>query len=121
MARERNRDVYQNVVTTGGSGFGVMAIIVAVERKWITRVEAVARISKILAFLSQADRYHGAFAHWIDGSTGKTIAFSKKDNGADIVETSFLFQGLLTARQYFTKRDGEEKEYARQLPGCGSR
>ncbi len=109
MARERNRDTFQNVVTSGGSGFGVMAMIVATQRKWITRNEAVARLKKILTFLSHADRYHGAFAHWIDGNTGKTVPFSKKDNGADIVETSFLFQGLLTARQYFTKRNEDEK------------
>jgi hypothetical protein len=109
MARERNRDTFQNIVTTGGSGFGVMAIIVAAERKWITRVEAVVRIRKILSFLSGADQYHGAFAHWIDGNTGKTVPFSKKDNGADLVETSFLFQGLLAARQYFSKRNEEEK------------
>lgn len=109
MAPERNREAFQNVVTTGGSGFGVMAIIVATERKWITRNAAVARIRKIILFLIKAEKYHGAFAHWIDGNTGKTIAFSKKDNGADIVETSFLFQGLLTARQYFTKKNKEEK------------
>ncbi|HTG57728.1 MAG TPA: glucoamylase family protein [Niabella sp.] len=109
MARERNRETFQNVVTTGGSGFGVMAMIVAAERKWITRVEAAARIRKMLSFLSGADQYHGAFAHWIDGNTGKTVPFSKKDNGADLVETSFLFQGLLTARQYFKKRNEDEK------------
>lgn len=109
MARERNRSTFQNVVTIGGSGFGVMAIIVAAERKWIARVEAAARIRRILSFLSGADQYQGAFAHWIDGNTGKTVPFSKKDNGADLVETSFLFQGLLTARQYFNKRNEEEK------------
>ncbi|MCH5691029.1 DUF3131 domain-containing protein [Niabella sp. W65] len=108
MARERNRETFQNVVTTGGSGFGVMAIIVAVERKWISRSDAVKRIRKILSFLVKADKYQGAFAHWIDGHNGKTVPFSKKDNGADIVETSFLFQGLLTARRYFDKRNEDE-------------
>ncbi|GAB3424588.1 glucoamylase family protein [Niabella aquatica] len=109
MARERSRENYENVVTTGGSGFGIMAILVAVERRWIQRVDAIARMQKILSFLQGAEKYHGAFSHWLDGNTGRTIPFSKKDDGADIVETSLLFQGLLAARQYFSKRSKEEK------------
>lgn len=105
MARERSNTTsnYGNeVVTTGGTGFGVMAIIVAAERKFITREQAAARTKKIVDFLYKADMYHGAFPHWLNGETGKTIRFSLKDDGADIVETSLLFQGLLTARQYYT-------------------
>ncbi|HZK64963.1 MAG TPA: hypothetical protein VFC34_12505, partial [Puia sp.] len=44
LARERSNksfDYGDEVVTTGGSGFGVMAIIVATKRKWITRDTAV--------------------------------------------------------------------------------
>lgn len=98
----------QNVVTTGGSGFGVMAILVGVERGFITREEAVERYGKILDFLETADRFHGAYPHWWDGETGKVKAFSKKDDGGDLVETAFLMQGLLAVRQYF--RDGTEEE-----------
>lgn len=102
MARERSSS--GNTVTTGGTGFGVMAMIVAVERDFITRDEALFRIEKIVAFLkSKATRYHGAFAHWIHGETGATLPFSTYDNGADLVETSLLFQGLLTARGYFSR------------------
>ncbi|MBB5440905.1 hypothetical protein HDC92_004609 [Pedobacter sp. AK017] len=105
MARERSNTTLNygpEVVTTGGTGFGVMAIIVAAERKFITREQAAARTKKIVDFLYKADMYHGAFPHWLNGETGKTIRFSLKDDGADIVETSLLFQGLLTARQYYT-------------------
>lgn len=105
MARERSNESFNygnEVVTTGGTGFGVMAIIVASERKFITREQAAARTKKIVDFLYKADMYHGAFPHWLNGETGKTIRFSLKDDGADIVETSFLFEGLLTARQYYT-------------------
>ena len=102
MARERSSS--GNTVTTGGTGFGVMAMIVAVERDFITRDEALFRIEKIVAFLkSKVTRYHGAFAHWIHGETGATLPFSTYDNGADLVETSLLFQGLLTARGYFSR------------------
>src|SRR5690606_31964435 len=68
-----------NVVTTGGSGFGLMAIVAGMEREFIPRDSAVARLDKIADFLADADRYHGAWAHWIYGDTGKTRAFSKRD------------------------------------------
>ena len=113
LARERSNTTPQygnEVVTTGGSGFGIMAIIVAAERGWITREQAAARLNKIVKFLWQADSYHGQFPHWLNGETGKTIRFSRKDDGADIVESSFLFQGLLTARQYFNKDNQTERE-----------
>jgi hypothetical protein len=114
MARERYHvdGIYpqndKNVVTTGGTGFGIMAIITGIERGFIPRGEGIERLKKIVDFLKKADRYHGAWSHWIDGQTGKTKPFSPKDNGADIVETAFLIQGLLTAKQYLI--DGNEAE-----------
>jgi len=102
MARERTSS--GNTVTTGGTGFGVMAMIVAAERAFVTREEALQQVQKIVSFLDlKATRYHGAFAHWINGVTGETIPFSTYDNGADLVETALLMQGLLTARQYFNR------------------
>ncbi len=102
LARERNNGD-PNIVTTGGSGFGVMAIVVAAERGWITRAAAVDRMSKIISFLQLADRFHGVFPHWLNGSIGSTVPFSQFDNGGDLVETAFLMQGLLAARQYFNQ------------------
>ncbi len=104
MARERSNVAYDygdEVVTTGGTGFGIMAIIVAAERGWITRDTAAKHLLKMVKFLAKADAFHGAFPHWLNGATGKTIPFSRKDDGADLVESSYLFQGLLCARQYF--------------------
>lgn len=98
MARERNTS--GDIVTSGGSGFGIMALVVGMERNFITRTEGVARMEKIVTFLENADRFHGAWPHWINGSTGEVVPFSTKDNGGDLVETSFLVQGLLTFRQY---------------------
>lgn len=99
LSRERNTS--GNTVTTGGSGFGVMALITGISRNFITRAEGLARIQKMVTFLKTADRFHGAYPHWLDGNTGKVIPFSTKDNGGDLVETSYLMAGLLTARQYF--------------------
>ncbi|MGY6558326.1 MAG: glucoamylase family protein [Nitritalea sp.] len=90
----------QNVVTSGGSGFGILALIVGMERGFITRSEGLARMEKILNFLETADRFQGAFPHWWYGDTGKVKPFSPKDDGGDMVETSFLLQGLLTFREY---------------------
>ena len=103
MARERNTS--GNTVTTGGSGFGIMAVIVGVERGFITRTEGIARIKQIVSFLEKADRFHGAWGHWMDGNTGHIIPFSPNDDGGDLVETSFLMEGLITFRQYLTNSD----------------
>ena len=113
MARERSNisfDYGQEVVTTGGTGFGVMALIVGVERKWLQRDSVSAHILKMLRFLNKADSYHGAYPHWLNGESGKTIKFSRKDDGADLVETSLLFQGLLCAREYFDQNNKNENE-----------
>ncbi|MGN6801709.1 MAG: glucoamylase family protein [Ginsengibacter sp.] len=107
MARERNTS--GDVVTTGGTGFGIMSIITAVNRNFITRQQGFERIDTIVNFLrNKCTRYHGAFSHWINGATGATVPFSAKDNGADLVETSYLMQGLLCARQYFNSVNVDE-------------
>ena len=78
------------------------------DRGFITREEGTARLRKIVDFLGSADRYHGVWSHWIDGNTGKTKPFGQKDNGGDLVESSFLMSGLLIAREYL--KDGNETE-----------
>ena len=118
MARERSNVDFgygNEVVTTGGTGFGIMAIIVGVERGWIARDTAARLLLKMVNFLLKANSYHGVFPHWLNGETGKTIAFSRKDDGADLVESSYLFQGLLCARQYFTGDNRTERELRNRI------
>lgn len=121
MARERIHidGVYpendMNVVTSGGSGFGVMAILTGIERGFITRQDGVTRLRKIVTFLQSANRFHGAWSHWIYGETGKVKPFSPKDNGADLVETAYLIQGLLAVRQYLKDGNESEKELAADI------
>src|SRR6516165_8754950 len=55
----------------GGTGFGVLATIVAVERGWIGRDTAIRRLKKMVDFLLHADSYHGIFPHFMNGATGK--------------------------------------------------
>lgn len=122
LARERIHcdgiypDHDQDVVTIGGSGFGVMALLVGAERGFITRVECVARLDKIVGFLEKADRFHGAWPHWLYGPTGKVKPFGTKDNGGDLVETSFMAQGLLCARQWLRlSNDAAEEKLAERV------
>ena len=107
LARERNNS--EDLVTAGGSGFGIMTIPIAIERGFITKTEGLERMKKIVGFLKNtAQRFHGAFPHWLNGRTGLVIPFSQKDNGADLVETSYLIAGLLTAREYFIGNNTDE-------------
>lgn len=121
MARERlhidghypENDAH--IVTTGGTGFGLMAIVAGIERGFITRQEGFEHLTKVVHFLEKADRFHGVWPHWIDGQTGKVKPFSSNDNGGDLVETAFLVQGLLTVRQYFSDGSSEEQQLAQKI------
>lgn len=107
LALERNTS--GQTVTTGGSGFGIMALIAGINRGFINKADGFAQIQKEVAFLKNtAQTFHGAYPHWLNGSTGAVIPFSTDDNGADLVETSYLVQGLLCARQYFSGASAEE-------------
>jgi hypothetical protein len=110
LARERLGS--GDIVTAGGSGFGLMAILVGIERNFITREQGFERLNKIVNFLNTpaTDKFHGAFPHWLNGNTGKVYPFSSKDDGGDLVETSFLMQGLLTVKEYFKTGSAEEQD-----------
>ncbi|RXR23422.1 beta-glucosidase [Flavobacterium stagni] len=118
LARERyhtdNPSFESNIVTTGGSGFGLMTIVAGVNRGFINRTEAVNRLTTALNFLENADRFHGAWSHWIDGNTGHVIPFGTVDNGGDLVETSFLCQGLICIREYFKNGNATEQALAQK-------
>ncbi len=113
MARERNTS--GDVVTTGGTGFGIMGLIAGVERGFITREEGVTHLTKIVSYLETADRFHGVWPHWLNGNTGQVVPFSTYDNGGDLVETGFLVQGLLAGRQYFNEDTPEEQALASRI------
>jgi hypothetical protein len=109
LARERLGS--GDVVTTGGSGFGLMAILVGIERNFITRQQGFDRLNIVVNFLNapSTNKFHGAFPHWMNGSTGKVYPFSSKDDGGDLVETAFLMQGLIAVNEYFKVGSADEK------------
>ena len=104
----------ENIVTTGGSGFGLMAILVGIERGYISRAEGFNRLNQIVDFFEGADRFHGAWSHWINGTNGSAIAFSTEDNGGDLVETALLAQGLICVKEYFKNGSADEAALATQ-------
>lgn len=103
----------QNVITIGGSGFGIMGMVVAMERGFISKAEGTERLSKIMEYLKKIERFQGAWSHWYFGDTGKVKAFSEKDNGGDIVETAFLAQALIVVREYFKSGNNQQKIVAK--------
>lgn len=108
--RRTRADASNHKVATGGSGFGIMALLVAVARGWISRAAALERLERMLEVLLRAPRYHGALPHFLDGRSGETIPFSPRDDGGDVVETSFLCMGLLCARAYFAEDGARERQ-----------
>jgi hypothetical protein len=120
MARERihldglypARD--QDVVTSGGTGFGLMALLAGVERGFISASEAIGRFEKVVTFLEGADRFHGAWPHWMNPD-GSTVPFSPEDDGGDLVETAFLIQGLLTVKEYLDKEAPEQSVLSQRI------
>lgn len=104
-----------DIVTLGGSGFGIAGLIVGVERSFLDRAQVVERMHKIVDYLAKADRFHGVWPHWLVGPTGRTKGFGTKDDGGDLVESSFLMEGLLCAREYFNRPEPQEVELVAKI------
>jgi hypothetical protein len=113
MARERNSS--GDIVTTGGSGFGVMGLVVGMSRGFITRDQGLIQFGKILTYLETCDRFHGAWPHWSDGTTGHVVPFGQKDDGGDLVETSYMVMGLYTMRQYLDSTNLAERLFIQRI------
>src|SRR5262249_12549607 len=115
MARE-NIPGDDRIMATGATGLGISALIAAVDRKFITRDQGLERLEKMLTFLERAPRYHGAWSHYYNDETGETLPlFGMYDNGGDIIETSYMIQGLLTARGYFNRKNAREQDLGKRI------
>ena len=113
--RTRHGPDQDELVALGGSGFGIMALLVASERGWVAREAALERLEAMLAVLERATCYHGAWPHFMHGRTGATLPFSRKDDGGDLVETSLAHMGLLCARQYFSGAAARERRIRERI------
>ena len=104
MALERSNG-NGRTAASGATGMGLMAMIVAHEREYRPKEAVKDRILMILEFLKNCDRHHGAWSHWYNADTYRTQPFSADDDGGDLVETSFVAQGLIALKNYFTGSD----------------
>lgn len=104
----------KSTVATGATGFGLMAILSGIDRGYVTKQEGLERLNKIMDFLAKADRFHGAWPHWLYGETGKVRPFGQKDNGGDLVETSFIAQALICIDAYYKNGTSDEKALAKK-------
>jgi hypothetical protein len=103
-----------NTVTTGGSGFGFLNVLMGIENNIISKEAGISHLQTALNFLENADRFHGAWPHWMDGNSGTVLPFSSMDNGADLIETALLCQGLICIREYFKNGNAEEQQLAQK-------
>lgn len=108
MALEGNNRNDGGVVTLGGSGFGVMALIVGSERGWISREQSASQVLKMVNFLGKAERFKGVWSHWYNPD-GTSHAFGDQVKTGDLIETSFMMAGLLVAGEYFSGNNADEK------------
>ncbi len=104
----------ENTIAIGGSGFGIMNIILGIENGFISQLEGVTHLTTAIDFLETADRFHGAWPHWMNGNTGDAIPFSSFDNGGDLVETALLCQALICIREYFKNGNSQEQLLAQK-------
>ena len=98
------------IASTAATGFGLTALTIGAERKWISRSEAKERIRTTLRFLSGLTNEHGWFYHFVDVKDGTRQWKSE----ASSIDTALLLAGVLTARQYFSE-DAEIKSLASKL------
>ena len=104
------------LVATAASGFSIGALVVGVDRHFITREQGLERLLKIVTFLEKAPRYHGIWSHYMNGATGQTMGlFGMFDNGGDVLESAYLMSGLLTARQYFNGTAPRERDLYQRI------
>jgi hypothetical protein len=86
------------VASIAATGFGLTALCIGVERKFITRSEAQQRVLNTLRFLwKKLPNHRGLFYHWANVETGQRIW----DSEVSSVDTAILLCGILTSRQYF--------------------
>ena len=89
---------HRNVASIAATGFGLTALCIAAERKWITSPQARERTRNALRFFAdKAFQEHGWFYHWMDTKTGER----RWNSEVSSIDTALLLAGVLTARQYF--------------------
>ncbi|MFH1368572.1 MAG: glucoamylase family protein [Elusimicrobiota bacterium] len=97
----KDRSTLSSSASTGATGFGLTALCIGVERKWITKRQAETRVVKTLeALKDMVAKENGYFYHWVKSHTGRRDGVSEVSS----VDTALLIGGVLTVREYFSSR-----------------
>src|SRR5215213_3164479 len=101
-------------------GFALTAYPIAVERKYLSRAEAIKRTLTTLRFFNEAPHgpepdttgYKGFYYHFLDMKSGRRAMNSE----ISTIDTTYLIAGALTAACYFNRETKNEREI-RELAG----
>jgi hypothetical protein len=89
---------HRDVASIAATGFGLTALCIAAERKWIQPDQAKERVRATLRFFAnRAEQFHGWFYHWLDAKSGAR----RWNSEVSSIDTALLLAGVLTARQKF--------------------
>jgi hypothetical protein len=95
-------------------GFALSAYPIGIERGWIARADAVARVLQTLRFLAasnqsgsaQSTGYRGFYFHFLDMHSGARVWESE----LSIIDSALLLAGVLAAAAYFTAATPAESQ-----------
>ncbi|MCI0351018.1 MAG: hypothetical protein L0Z53_16450, partial [Acidobacteriales bacterium] len=97
-----HNESHRDVASIAATGFGLTALCIAAQRRWISPDEARERVRATLTFFAdRAPQKHGWFYHWMNALTGERVWKSEISS----IDTALLLGGVLTARQYFREED----------------
>ncbi|MDD4000662.1 MAG: glucoamylase family protein [Bacilli bacterium] len=88
------------VASIASVGFGLTALPIGIENEWITREEGEERAFLTLKTISELERTHGFWFHFIDIDTGARVW----DSEVSIIDSAILINGVLTVGKYFGGR-----------------
>ena len=89
---------HRSVASIAATAFGLTALCIAAERRWVEPAAARERVRNTLRFFAErALQEHGWFYHWLDVNSGER----KWKSEVSSIDTALLVAGALTARQYF--------------------
>jgi hypothetical protein len=91
-------ETHRDVASIAATGFGLTALCIAAERRWIKPAEARERVRATLRFFAdRATHERGWFYHWMDKATGER----RWNSEVSSIDTALLLAGVLTARGYY--------------------
>lgn len=100
---------HENVSSISSTGFGLCAMVIGIERRYITYDEGYFRVLNTLkSIYRNASNIKGFFNHFLMMDSGKTAWNSE----VSIIDTSIFVMGAMVCSEYF---GGEIKDYFEKI------